>query len=115
MHANLITEEAKAPKTDVNDAANVPRMPLKVHDLSKFGTFVNKHPGSKPLNSVPLCEAPLNDGDLITFGTNKTSFRLLVLFFSLLLLCTLKANPLQSQFNIWFVLEEEFLNKKKKP
>uniref|UniRef100_A0A7I4FNP2 FHA domain-containing protein n=1 Tax=Physcomitrium patens TaxID=3218 RepID=A0A7I4FNP2_PHYPA len=75
LHANLITEEAKAPKTDVNDAANVPRMPLKVHDLSKFGTFVNKHPGSKPLNSVPLCEAPLNDGDLITFGTNKTSFR----------------------------------------
>lgn len=80
LHANLITEEAKAPKPDINDVADIPRMSLRVHDLSKFGTFVNKQPGSKPLTSVPGCEAPLNDGDIVTFGTNKTSFRYLRLF-----------------------------------
>jgi hypothetical protein len=77
LHANLITEEAKAPKSEINDVADIPRMTLRVHDLSKFGTFVNKQPGSKPLTSAPGCEAALNDGDVVTFGTKKTSFRYL--------------------------------------
>ncbi|KAG0619977.1 hypothetical protein M758_4G179300 [Ceratodon purpureus] len=75
LHANLISEEAKAPKSNINDVADIPRMSLRVHDLSKFGTFVNKQPGSKPLTSLPGSEASLNDGDVVTFGTNKTSFR----------------------------------------
>lgn len=78
LHANLITEEAEAPKIDLNDVAHIPRMPFRVHDFSKFGTFVNKQPGSKPVNSLPGSEASLNDGDVVTFGTNKTSFRYII-------------------------------------
>jgi hypothetical protein len=54
-----------------------------VHDLLKFGTFVNKQPGSKPLTSAPGCEASLNDGGDFTFGTNTTSFWYLIFIFAI--------------------------------
>ena len=85
LHANLITEEAKATNTDIKDVANIPRMSLRVHDLSKFGTFVNKQPGSKPLTSMPGCEASLKDGDVVIFGTNKTLLGIYLISFLLLL------------------------------
>lgn len=82
LHAQLITEEARASRKDVHDVADIPRMPLKVQDLSKFGTFVNKLPDSKPVaSSGPDKEAPLNDGDVVTFGTLQTSFRYLWISF----------------------------------
>lgn len=44
-------------------------------DHSKFGTFVNKESGSKPVFSLPNKQVNLKDGDLVSFGTTNATFR----------------------------------------
>lgn len=74
MHANLITEAAPRPDSEVETVSDVPRMLLKVKDLSKFGTFVKKESDAKAI-ALAGQETELREGDVVTFGTNKTSFR----------------------------------------
>ncbi|KAI5058177.1 hypothetical protein GOP47_0026347 [Adiantum capillus-veneris] len=51
-----------------------PRIVLR--DLSKFGSFVNRSASSKPVFSLPNKEKELHEGDIVTFGTDSSSFRL---------------------------------------
>jgi hypothetical protein len=53
-------------------------MLLRVKDLSKFGTFVKKESDAKAI-ALAGQETELREGDVVTFGTNKTSFRSLPL------------------------------------
>ncbi|EFJ19311.1 hypothetical protein SELMODRAFT_419113 [Selaginella moellendorffii] len=49
-----------------------------VRDLSKFGTFLNKGAGggrARPVLELQGKEAPVKDGDEITFGTGSSTFR----------------------------------------
>lgn len=74
LHANLITEAAPRPDSEVETVSDVPRMLLRVKDLSKFGTFVKKESDAKAI-ALAGQETELREGDVVTFGTNKTSFR----------------------------------------
>ncbi|XP_078448561.1 nijmegen breakage syndrome 1 isoform X2 [Wolffia australiana] len=47
----------------------------RIKDLSKFGTFINKESGSKPVNTLPMKESFLRNGDLVSFGTGNATFR----------------------------------------
>ncbi|XXG86742.1 hypothetical protein AAC387_Pa11g1575 [Persea americana] len=42
---------------------------VRIIDKSKYGTFINKEKGSKPLNEFPNKETTLKNGDLVSFGT----------------------------------------------
>jgi hypothetical protein len=74
LHANLITEAAPRPDSEVETVSDVPHMLLRVKDLSKFGTFVKKESDAKVI-ALAGQETELREGDVVTFGTNKTSFR----------------------------------------
>lgn len=48
---------------------------VRIIDKSKYGTFINKEKGSKPLNEFPNKETTLKNGDLVSFGTGNAVFR----------------------------------------
>lgn len=75
LHAEIQVADVEL-KSLSDEIANIPRRRIILRDLSKFGSFVNKVTGSKPVFSLPNKEAILKDGDLITFGTTNCTFRL---------------------------------------
>ncbi|XP_057842424.2 nibrin homolog isoform X1 [Cryptomeria japonica] len=75
VHAEIIVEAA-SPYNNLQGFTDIPPPEIRLKDVSKFGTFVNKEVGSKPVFSLPNKETVLNNGDLITFGTTNTIFRL---------------------------------------
>lgn len=75
VHAEIIVEAASS-YNDLQGLTDIPPPEIRLKDVSKFGTFVNKEVGSKPVFSLPNKETVLNNGDLITFGTTNTIFRL---------------------------------------
>eukprot|EP00250_Pteridium_aquilinum_P005707 c15761_g1_i1 orf=361-2163(-) len=81
FHAEIKIDVLK-PKNEPLDITNLPKPRIILKDLSKFGSFVNRNAGSKPVFSLPNKEIDLNEGDLVTFGTDSSSFRLE--YFSLL-------------------------------
>ncbi|KAH7290495.1 hypothetical protein KP509_30G050900 [Ceratopteris richardii] len=74
LHAEIIIDPLKSINDSTDRTSFKPRIILK--DLSKFGSFVNRTAGSKPVFSLPNKEKELNEGDIITFGTDNSSFRL---------------------------------------
>ncbi|KAI4373619.1 hypothetical protein MLD38_011727 [Melastoma candidum] len=47
-----------------------------IRDCSKYGTFINKNLGSQgKVHELPIKEASLGDGDIVSFGTGSASFR----------------------------------------
>lgn len=75
VHAEIIVEAASSWNA-FQCFSSVPSPEIRMKDLSKFGTFVNKEICSKPVFSFANKETILSNGDLITFGTNNTTFRL---------------------------------------
>lgn len=75
VHAEIIVEAASSWNAS-QCFSSVPSPEIHLKDLSKFGTFVNKEICSKPVFSLANKETILSNGDLITFGTNNTTFRL---------------------------------------
>ena len=75
MHAEIIVEPA-SPYNDLQGLTDIPPPKICLKDVSKFGTFVNKEVGSKPVFFLTKQETVLNNGDLITFGMTNTIFRL---------------------------------------
>ena len=57
------------------DCTDFPRERITLKDLSKFGSFVNRSVDSKPVFSLSNKEISLNEGDILTFGTDSSSFR----------------------------------------
>ncbi|KAL5721343.1 Mre11 complex subunit Nbs1 [Ranunculus cassubicifolius] len=58
---------------------------VRIKDLSKYGTFINKKTGVKSkVSEYTNKEAPLKDGDLLSFGTGNATYRfsyVLLIFF----------------------------------
>lgn len=75
VHAEIIVEAASSWNA-LQCFSSVPSPEICLKDLSKFGTFVNKEICSKPVFSLANKETILSNGDLITFGTNNSTFRL---------------------------------------
>eukprot|EP01018_Ginkgo_biloba_P011690 Gb_19226 [translate_table: standard] len=75
VHAE-ITLEAASSWNSLQCFSNIPYPEIRLRDVSKFGTFINKETGSKPIFSLANRETMLKNGDVITFGTNNTTFRL---------------------------------------
>lgn len=75
VHAEIIVEAAPSWNA-LQCFSGIPSPEIRLKDLSKFGTFVNKEICSKPVYSLANKETILCNGDLITFGTNNTTFRL---------------------------------------
>jgi len=73
VHAEIIVEAASSWNA-LQCFSSVPSPEIHLKDLSKFGTFVNKEICSKPVFSLANKETILSNGDLITFGTNNTTF-----------------------------------------
>ncbi|KAL5721369.1 Mre11 complex subunit Nbs1 [Ranunculus cassubicifolius] len=49
---------------------------VRIKDLSKYGTFINKKTGVKSkVSEYTNKEAPLKDGDLLSFGTGNATYR----------------------------------------
>jgi nijmegen breakage syndrome protein 1 len=71
LHAEIKLDLINKP----GNSTKCPQETITLKDLSKFGSFVNRTVGSKPVFSLPDKEISLNDGDLLTFGTDSSSFR----------------------------------------
>lgn len=72
LHADIIVGPSL---TVLPTEGAIPRPSIKIKDLSKFGTFINKQHESHPIKDLPDAEAPLKDGDIVTFGSTHCSFR----------------------------------------
>lgn len=75
IHAEVIIDsmnplERKSRST--NSSSNA-----RIKDLSKYGTFINKKTGGAEtkVSEYPNKEAPLKDGDLLSFGTGNATYK----------------------------------------
>ncbi|MCO5563654.1 hypothetical protein L7F22_017301 [Adiantum nelumboides] len=75
LHAEIIIDPIKS-ANDSNVVRPTCKPRIVLRDLSKFGSFVNRSAGSKPTFSLPNKEKELKEGDIVTFGTDSSSFRL---------------------------------------
>ncbi|KAJ7570527.1 hypothetical protein O6H91_01G124100 [Diphasiastrum complanatum] len=75
LHAELTISPA-TPWLPTDSTTDIPAPELFLKDHSKFGTFVGKATGAKPVFSSPDRVVSVKDGDLLTFGTGNTTFRL---------------------------------------
>ncbi|XP_047095978.1 nijmegen breakage syndrome 1 protein [Lolium rigidum] len=83
VHAEITVEKMVA--WDPHSGAPASPSCVSLVDRSKYGTFVNKVQGSQGSRLRKDEDVMLNDGDLLTFGTGNTTFRLsfvpIVVFF----------------------------------
>ncbi|PIA35436.1 hypothetical protein AQUCO_03500066v1 [Aquilegia coerulea] len=75
IHAEVIIDSMTSldplQRISTNFSSNV-----RIKDCSKYGTFINKKSGTKPkVSEYPNKEAPLKDGDLLSFGTGNATYR----------------------------------------
>lgn len=75
LHAEIKIEHVDSGNFS-QEIASIPKSRIVLRDLSKFGSFVNKTVGSKPVFSLPEKAIVLKEEDLITFGTDNCTFRL---------------------------------------
>ncbi|MQL72211.1 hypothetical protein Taro_004518 [Colocasia esculenta] len=74
VHAEIIVD-VMAPRSSSRNRSSNDLPNVRIRDLSKFGTFINKDSGSQAVNTFPNKKAVLKDGDLISFGTGIATFR----------------------------------------
>ncbi|GAQ81046.1 hypothetical protein KFL_000690240 [Klebsormidium nitens] len=92
LHADIIVGPSP---TVLSPEGAIPRPFIKIKDLSKFGTFINKQHESHPIKDLPDAEAHLKDGDIVTFGSTHCSFRLTFIPLVLCLPCGLSTSKAQ--------------------
>uniref|UniRef100_A0A1D1YAH2 Nibrin n=2 Tax=Anthurium amnicola TaxID=1678845 RepID=A0A1D1YAH2_9ARAE len=74
VHAEIIVDVMTPESSSCNKiSVNLPG--VRIRDLSKFGTFVNKELGNQAVHTFPNKEAALKNGDLVSFGTGVATFR----------------------------------------
>lgn len=73
-HANITFGKCSEPD---KLGLSTPNYMLTIKDLSRLGTFITRGDDSSPIpvQSYPTKETVIENGDLVTFGTNKTTFR----------------------------------------
>lgn len=77
VHAEIMVDAMTSMQTGKTDSSNV-----RIRDLSKYGTFINKNLGSE--KRVPNKESTLRDGDMVSFGTGSATYRYLATSFFLI-------------------------------
>lgn len=92
IHAELVI--GGTPQWDPDTAAanpdGIPRPAVTLRDKSKLGSFANKGPGVGPVLEMPGRQVALHEGDTVTFGTGRATFRLT---FLLLVVCVPDSVP----------------------
>lgn len=70
MHAEIFVDEMSSSKSSSLSCK------IRIKDLSKYGTFVNKNLGSmEKVHEFPNRETTLADGNLLSFGTGNASYK----------------------------------------
>ncbi|XP_058090282.1 nibrin homolog isoform X1 [Magnolia sinica] len=74
IHAELVVDAmtCRDPLQNMSDSF---LSDVRIKDLSKYGTFINKEKGSKAVNELPNKETTLKNGDLVLFGSGNAVFR----------------------------------------
>lgn len=73
VHAEIVIEKMVA--WDPHSGAPASPSYVRVVDRSKYGTFVNKVHGTQGSRLHKDEDVMLTDGDTVTFGTGKVTFR----------------------------------------
>lgn len=68
IHAEIIVDAMTSMGLGTTNSSYV-----RIKDLSKYGTFINKNLGSE--NRVHNKESTLRDGDMVSFGTGTATYR----------------------------------------
>lgn len=68
VHAEIIVDAMTSMGPGTTNSSYV-----RIKDLSKYGTFINKNLGSE--NRVHNKESALRDGDMVSFGTGTATYR----------------------------------------
>ncbi|KAK1261381.1 hypothetical protein QJS04_geneDACA019507 [Acorus gramineus] len=72
LHAEIVVDRMTSQDPSLDASASFPS-DVRIRDLSKFGTFINKK--TKAVLSGPNKEETLTNGDLVSFGTGNAIFR----------------------------------------
>ncbi|EXB80304.1 hypothetical protein L484_025160 [Morus notabilis] len=71
VHAEIFVDEMSSSKSSSLSCK------IRIKDLSKYGTFINKNLGSmEKVHEFPNKETTLADGNLLSFGTGNASYKL---------------------------------------
>jgi len=88
VHAEIIVNKMNLVNPLPNECSHLSPS-IHIRDCSKYGTFISKNVGpKKKVHELPNKQTPLEDGDLVSFGTGSATYKYVYPFnLILFLLC----------------------------
>lgn len=85
VHAEIVVNTMNLVNPLSNECSHLSPS-IHIRDCSKYGTFISKNVGpKKKVHELPNKQTPLEDGDLVSFGTGTATYKYVNYLFNLIL------------------------------